>query len=135
MAVDHVAGDLLVLSKRDRPARRYRVPLAASGGAAVVAEWIATLPPGVVDGEVTGLYLSSDGRTLAVLGYRGLYLWRREDGMTWRTALAAAPRAVAVPRLRKAEAMAFSRDHDAIFVGSERRPAPRLRIALAPPPG
>jgi hypothetical protein len=129
MAVDHRDRQLLVLSKRDRPARLYGVPLVRSDEPAT-ATVLGELPVGVLDGDATGLDLSKDGRQLAVLTYRGLYLWTREPGTSWTDALRDAPRSLALPRLRKAEAMAFDHSGRSIFVGSEKRPAPLVRIVL-----
>ena len=129
IAVDHRRGDLLLLSKRDTPARLYRVPLSAREVATpATAEFLAALPVDAIDGEVTGLDLSKDGRLLAVLSYRGLYLWRRDGDADWAEVLAQPPQALPLPALRKAEAMAFGGRSDALFVGSERLPAPLLRI-------
>jgi hypothetical protein len=131
IAVDHLHDDLLVISKRDRHPRLYRVPLAARHARAVaIAEPVAELSPDWLEGEVTGLDLSKDGTQLAVLTYRGLYLWTREPGQDWSTVVADPPRALPMPKLRKAEAMAFSADHSTLYVGSEKRPAPLVRIPL-----
>lgn len=131
IAVDHCHGELLILTKRDRPPRLYRVPLrAADSSEPVVAEFLATLPDEGVQGSVTGLDVSKDGRLLAVLTYRGLYVWEREAHADWRDVLQTAPRRLPLPAMRKAEAMAFDHAADAIFVGSEKRPTPFLRIPL-----
>lgn len=131
IAVDHASGDLLVISKREARPRLYRVPLSARHTTAVaMAEPVAEIPNGIVDGEVTGLDLSKDGRQLAVLTYRGLYIWTREDGQSWSEVLESVPRELAFPAMRKAEAMAFAADHSTIYVGSERLPAPLSQIPL-----
>src|SRR5690606_7830200 len=81
ITVDAQAGDLLVLSKRDRPARLYRVPLSARHGDGIVqAEYLASLPEEAIAGAVTSLDLSEDGRDLLVLSYGGLYRWHRLPG-------------------------------------------------------
>lgn len=131
IAVDHARGELLVLSKREASPRLYRVPLAARGQAgAATAEFIAALPARSLNGEVTGLDLSKDGRRLAVLSYRGLYVWSRHEDEPWSAVLGRMPQILPLPRLRKAEAMAFSADGESILVGSERLPAPLLSIPL-----
>jgi hypothetical protein len=129
IAVDHRDRQLLVLSKRDRPARLYGVPLDGAPQP-TTAHLIAELPAGVVDGDATGLDVSRDGRQLAVLSYRGLYLWTREPGVSWGEALLGAPRELTLPRLRKAEALTFDHASRAIFVGSEKRPSPLVRVLL-----
>lgn len=124
IAVDQARGDLLVLSKRDRPARLYRVPLAAAGIAPATAEYLGSPRPGAVDGAVTGLDLSDDGRELAVLTYSGLYLWRRADGEHWSQVLQREPVALPRPEMRKAEAVALAPLSGSVLVGSEKRPTP-----------
>jgi uncharacterized protein YjiK len=129
IAVDHREQQLLVLSKRDRPARLYSVPL-APGDRSRVASLVGELPADVVDGEVTAIDVSRNGRQLAVLSYRGLYLWTRDPGADWRDVLREAPREVPLPAMRKAEAMAFDHATTSIFVGSEKRPTALLRLLL-----
>lgn len=134
IAVDPQDDALLVISKREAAPRLYRVPLPgdATGvpGAALTAEPVATLAEGVFDGEVTGLDISPDGRRMAVLSYRGLYLWERAPGQAWSEVLATAPRTLPMPRLRKAEAMSFDAEGLRILVGSERHPAPLVSIPV-----
>jgi hypothetical protein len=125
MAVDQSRADLLVLSKRDQPARLYRVPLSAhEHGDTVTAEYLGSPKPGAIEGAVTGLDLSEDGRDLAVLTYRGLYLWQRDGDESWAQVLQRAPRSLPVPAMRKAEAMALHPTPGSILVGSEHRPTP-----------
>lgn len=132
IAVDHADDSLLVLTKREARPGLYRVPLsgAASDSRVREAQLLARVPAGILDGEATGLDLSKDGRWLAVMSYRGLYLWQREPGVAWSSVLALPPLEIPLPELRKAEAMAFSHDSRAILVGSEQLPAPLLTIAL-----
>jgi len=124
IAVDQARGDLLVLSKRDRPARLYRVPLAAAGGAPATAEYLGSPRRDAIEGAVTGLDLSEDGRELAVLTYSGLYLWRRADGEHWSQVLQRDPAVLPRPAMRKAEAMALAPTTGTVLVGSEKRPTP-----------
>ena len=125
MAVDPGTGDLLVLSKRDKPPRLYRVPLSASAGDAIAtAEYVGSPAAGTIRGAVTGLDIGDDGRDLVVLSYDGLYVWHRGDGEAWAEVLARAPHAVTRPAMAKAEAMALGHDGSRILVGSEKVPTP-----------
>ena len=133
IAVDTVAGDLLVLSKRDDPVRLYRVPLSARDtDEVVVAEYLGSPAPGAIAGRATGLDLDASGHDLMVLSYEGLYLWQRAPGETWSTVLARAPQAVPMPHLHKAEAMALSATPGRVLVGGERLPAPLWSSDYAP---
>lgn len=131
IAVDQARGTLLLLSKRDRPQRLYQVPLPSEPrDLRTAARLVAELPAHTLDAEATGLDLSRDGRRLAILTYRSLYLWSRHDGESWRDALTRAPAVLPFPQLRKAEAMAFAHDEQHVLVGSEKRPAYLMHIPL-----
>lgn len=133
IAVDQQRGELLVLSKRDQPARLYRVPLAAHGEDVVEAEYVGSPQPGAIEGAVTGLDLSEDGRHLAVLTYSGLYLWRRNGDEAWSQVLQRAPQVLPRPAMRKAEAMALHPTPGSILVGSEKRPTPLWHAPYSEP--
>ncbi len=125
IAVDQDRGDLLVLSKRDQPARLYRVPLAGrTDPTPATAEYLGSPRHGAMEGAVTGLDLSEDGRELAVLTYSGLYLWRRDADEAWAQVLQRDPAVLPRPAMRKAEAMALSPTPGTVLVGSEKRPTP-----------
>jgi len=129
ITMDASTGDLLVLSKRDVPQRLYRLPMAqARAGGLATAELVATLPP--LSAQATGLDITKDGSTMAVLTYKGLYLWQRDQGQDWASALATGKRRIPLPALSKAEAMAFGADPGVVYVGSERLPAPLLAIGI-----
>lgn len=133
ITVDAQAGDLLVLSKRDRPARLYRVPLSARHGDGIVqAEYLASLPEGAIAGAVTDLDLSEDGRNLLVLSYGGLYRWQRMPGEAWPEVLARAPESLPRPAMRKAEALTLTATPGQVLIGAEQWPAPlwSTRFAL-----
>ena len=133
IAVDAVAGDLLVLSKRDEPVRLYRVPLSARlSDDVVVAEFLGSPPPGAIEGEATGLDLDVAGHDLVVLSYGGLYVWQRQPGEDWGAVLARTPQSVPMPHLRKAEAMALSATPGRVLVGAERLPTPLWSSDYAP---
>lgn len=131
IAVDHLAGDVLVVTKRDVPARLYRVPLAARHSPGVaVAEFVGSVVPGSVPAEVTGLDLSKDGRRLLALTYRQLHMWERDPGEPWSEVLAQSPRSWDLPGLSKAEAMAFDARDERVLIGSERLPTPFVELTL-----
>jgi hypothetical protein len=133
ITVDAQAGDLLVLSKRDRPARLYRVPLSARHGDGIVqAEYLASLPEEAIAGAVTSLDLSEDGRDLLVLSYGGLYRWHRLPGETWPEVLARAPEALPRPAMRKAEALTLTGTPGEVLIGAEQWPAPLWSSRFAP---
>jgi hypothetical protein len=57
-----------------------------------------------------------------------IFLYRRPNGQSWETALADFPKVLELPSLKQAESICFSADGRHLFVTSEKRPAPLLRI-------
>jgi hypothetical protein len=147
VAVDAVAREVLLLSKKRVPAQLFRIPLAAAAdpGTVAVAEQIASIAnvpqPSAAElardpgywryrGQISALDVAPDGLRMVVLSYRDAYLYARRPGEAWRDALARAPRALGLPSLPQAEAIAFDRSGQAIWVTTERLPAPLLHIDL-----
>ncbi|MCE2945271.1 MAG: hypothetical protein ACK5VV_12115 [Lysobacteraceae bacterium] len=142
VAVDAARGDVLLVSKKRVPAELLRLPLRPAEGSPQVAERIGLL--GGIDqptaddlarnpvygryrSQVTAADLSPDGRTLAVLNYRALYLYTRERDATWATALRQ-PERLDFTWMPQAEAIAFSLDGHELRVAGEQTPSPMLRF-------
>jgi hypothetical protein len=146
MAYDPHSGMLLFLSKRDQPPRLYGVPLAdalssESLTAAFLAEVPGLRPPtrrdilsspkrGLWVSQPTAMDISPDGRLAAVLTYRSLYLFQREEGESWSEAFQRQPEEFIGPPGLHDEAVAFSPDQAYIYVTTEHRPAPLYRMDL-----
>lgn len=145
VTVDVAHGEVLVMSKRRVPAQLFVVPLRppADTPEPIVARQIAlaqhipqpsaeelAMDPqvGRFLGQVTALALAPDGSELAVLTYRDAYVYARHAGESWQATLAREPRALGLPRLPQAEGLAYTRDGSAMYVTSERLPAPLVRI-------
>lgn len=138
VAVDASAGQVLLVSKKRHPAELFAVPLRPRGGR-VVARRLGTLA-GIpradagerkadpararLRGQVTAADLSPDGRTLAVLTYDDLVLYRRHAGEAWAGAVARTPRIHPLPLIPQAEALAWSRGGGGLFATGEFSPAP-----------
>jgi len=144
-AWDADGGRILLLSKRDVPPRLYGVPLErALAEDDLEAEYLGELrglrPPTPVDrlgskrgawvSQPTAMDISPDGRTAAVLTYRSLYLYTRAEGQGWPEAFRGEPREFIGPPGTHDEAVAFSLDGKAVYVTTERRPAPVYRLDL-----
>ncbi len=141
VAVDAAAGEILLVSKRDAPPRIYTLPLRPRGSK-LVARKIGTVPtippPNLLEQKFdpygpqpTSMSIAPDGSALALLTYKAAYLYRRNSGENWVDALARDPERLPIPRLPQAEGIAFSRDGRSIFVISEGKPAPLIRLDLA----
>lgn len=151
-AVDPVAGEVLLVSKKRVPAELFRVPLAPrDDGAPHVGELVGTLPhieqPDARDLELNPVYgryraqvtaadLSPNGRVLAVLNYRSVHFYIRDGGGDWGPALSpdARHQHLLMPWLPQAEGLAFGADGREMVIGSEQLPSPFLRYRLIPSP-
>lgn len=145
VAVDAAAREILVLTKRDVPARLYALPLRPDTDERINARLLVdvdSLPqPSRQDidrapatdnwyWQPTGMDLSPDGRRLVVLTYGGIYLYERAAGSGWAEALRQAPRVISATGNREAESVTFDRTGSAIYITLEQRHAPLYRLEL-----
>ena len=146
LAWDSASDSLLLLSKRDRPPRLYRVPRdLALWKHELQAEFLGEVPGfrppdrsdllrhplrGAWVSQPTGMDIRKDGKLAAVLTYRSLYLFPRADNETWVEAFQHAPIEVIGPPGTHDEAVAFSEGGRSVLVTTERRPAPVFRLDL-----
>lgn len=149
VAVDPRDGMVYLISKKRVPPELWRLPLHGDGSdAPAVPELLGTLAgvtqPTAEDlertpvfgryrSQITAMDISPDGRLMAVLNYRTAYLYPRAESEDWAAALARTPIEAPYPWLAQAEAIAFSLDGDALWIGTERLPAPLLRLPLKAP--
>lgn len=139
LAVDAARGEVLLVSKRRHPAQLYAVPLRPRGGGRQVARRlgpVAGIPqPTAAErrarhsrarfkGFVTAADLSPDGRTLALMTYHDLLLYRRRGDETWAQAVARAPEIRELPWIPLAEALAWTRGGRGLLATGEFEPAP-----------
>lgn len=152
VAVDPVDGVVLLLSKRDFPPRLYALPLptdASPPPAMSTARYLGkveTIPEPTLDALAQPLYLgilsslptamdvSRDGRFAVVTTYGDAYLYRRQPGQPWIAAFAQTPLRIPLPHLRQTEAGAIAADGRSLFVSSEKRPTPLVRVPLPAAP-
>jgi hypothetical protein len=147
VAVDPLAGEVLLASKKRVPPELFRLPLRSEADDELVAEPIAHLlhviqPTdedlqrnpvyGRYRSQITAIDLSPDGRNLAVLNYLQAYIYRRNGDEPWRNALRRQPLDLPFPWLAQAEAIAFDVDGRSVWIGTERLPAPLLRLPVPP---
>lgn len=144
MAYDPVGDQILLLSKRDKPPRLYAVDLeTALTQETAELEFLGTTsllrPPTPRDrhhwggrtdwiSQPTGFDISADGTEAVIITYRSLYRYRRELDEDWMTAMQRKPEEIVGPPAVQNEAIAFSIDGKAIYVTTEKRPAPVHRI-------
>jgi hypothetical protein len=144
VAVDARAGQVLLISKKRVPPELFRIELRPAGDAVQVAQRIGSLAGieqptpedlrrnpvyGRYRSQITAADISADGQLLAVLNYRTAYLWSRNPA-GWDVTVRAPPRILDFPWVPQAEALGFDRDGLSLWIGSERLPAPLLRLPL-----
>lgn len=135
VAVDAAAGKIILISKRTNPPEVYQLPLDPRADGILTAERIGTTdvrpPPGGLPhpfgSQPTDLAISPDHSLAAVLTYVTVFLFARDPGETWAEAFARKPVALDRHRLVQAEAIAFSRDGNSLFVVSEGVGSPIVR--------
>lgn len=150
LAVDQAGGAIILVSKREPRPHIYRVPLpqqAPGPGTAVVASKLGEIgnipPPTLADviedpvyghdrAWVTALDIARSGRFAVLVTYKDAYLYRHAPGQDWGEAFQAAPLVIDLPQLRQTEAGAIGADERELYVSSETRPAPLLRVPLPP---
>ena len=147
VAVDAETNSVLLVAKKRVPAQVFRVSLAKPrrGEPLRVAEQIASIAympqPSAEDlardprfgryrGQITAMDIDANSRRVALLTYTDGYLFERRAGDTWQDVFGRAPRPLHLPPLPQGEAITFDRGGDALWVTSERVPAPLLRISL-----
>lgn len=139
LAVDPLNGDILILSKRERPPVIYRVPMPdklPAPGAIFTAEKLGPvlhLPvPTAVDladdpifgllrDWPTALDIAPDGLSAIVTTYKDAHRYRRTADESWATAFARVPQRIKLPQWKQTEAGAFTADGQRFCAGSEQR--------------
>jgi len=146
MAVDTAAGEIYLLSKRDRPPVLYRLPLPTeSPGTTQLAQrlgTVTTLPPvsaqDLKDEPIsayframpTAMDFAPDLRSVVVITPKDAHRFRRGARQSWLDALNGPPTLIDLPQLEQTEAGTFSADGKHLYVTSEKRPAPLVKLPL-----
>ena len=142
VTVDPVGRRILLVSKKRQPPELFELPLAPAHGVqtARLIGHLAGVPVSSpeerkqnvrqarIRHQVTAADLSPDGRTLAVMTYQELLLYRREPGEGWARTVSRPPRVRELPWLPQAEALGWSPDGRSLYATGEFIPAPMYRI-------
>jgi hypothetical protein len=150
VAVDVAEGMVYLLTKRERPAGLYRLPLLPDPArpppkAARVADVIhipqpdalramLNLPTGRWSGQPVAMDFAPDGSAAAVLTYVSVLIFPRLSGESWADALSREPAHRLPFLLPQAEAVCFSADGRSLFVSTEGQHGPLLRYNFADSP-
>jgi len=128
VAVDSSQRKILLLSKRKLPVVLYELPLELSSKESTMIARRKTAVSGIM--SPTSMDISPQGHTAAVLTYNHAYVFVRHTGEDWSTAFSRTPHPLDFPALFQQEAICFNKDGGSIYISSEGRSAPLLRIDL-----
>lgn len=139
LAVDPLSGDILVLSKRERPPRIYRVAMPVKRpepGVVLTLESpgpVLHLPQptavdladdpkyGLLRDWPTALDIAPDGSSAVVTTYKDAYRYARRPGEPWSATFARQPERIDLPQWKQTEAGGYTADGHRFCAGSEQR--------------
>jgi len=126
VAVDVVAGKILLLSKRTTPPEVFELPLKSAAPGVQTARHIGktavespAVPAAAFGNQPTALDISPDRSMAAVVTYYGAFLFPRKTDESWAEAFAKKPVPLGPHRLPQAESITFSKDGGTLYIISE----------------
>jgi len=144
MAYDPASDMILFLTKRNKIPRIYGLPVeTALSRKKAELEFLGNIPtftqPTATElltsgkkafwlSQPTGFDISPDGKQAAIITYRALYLFSREDGETWTEAFQKKPVEISGPPGVYDEAVTFGEDGVSVYVTTERVPTPLYKL-------
>jgi hypothetical protein len=148
VAVDMHRREILLLTKRTDPPVLYSLPLTFMQSDTVqtarpVARVGGIPKPTTEDlredplfgrfrSQPTAMDISLDGKIIAVLTYKQVFLFDRRSNESWPQVFGRTPVPLVIPRMRQAEALCFSTDGGSLLMTSEKLPAPLYRLDIRP---
>jgi hypothetical protein len=128
VAVDAVRQRVFLLSKHRLKPVLYELKLQPTDQDAIAVAHRLTAVPHI--NWPTAMDLTPDSLSAVVLTYNSGYLFRRRQNEDWASAFQRRPQRLRFNRLSQQEAASFGFYGKSVFVTSERRPAPLVRIDL-----
>ena len=148
VAVDPDGKHVLLLSKREVPVSLYQLSLEPAAQMGIQTAWkvadVAQIPrPAPADikmdrrygrygSQVTAMDIAADGSFAMVLTYKNAYRFPRRPGERWEAVFRKKPEIIPLPSLRQAEALCRAPAGDSMYVTSEQRPNPLVRLEPGP---
>ena len=145
VAVNMTDQQVMLLSKRNHPPVLYQLPLVNhSNKGKQIAKRVmplSNLPPAnptditnlkhmAFNGQPTAMDISQDGKSAIVLTYVRAYYFYNPQANNSRDVFQTKPHIIDLPYLEQAEAISFGSNNQTVFITSEGRPAPLLRLNL-----
>jgi len=128
VAVDSASRTIYLVSKRGhRTVYRLALPTRAVSRK-LVAKTVAELDIAAA----VAMDISADGRRAVILTYGPAYEYCRGPGETWAMAFRRPGRKLSMPGRRQGESICYGRDDRTLYLTSEKRPTPLLRVPAAP---
>jgi len=142
--------EILILTKRDVPAVMYSVPLHPSSDGLLTATRIGeidsipqptaydlerALPDKNWHWQPNAINFSAAGDAAVILTYKAVYYFPRRDQQNWFETLQSVPLRFDLGEYREAESVVFDHAGEQIYVTTEKRNAPLLRLQLQQNPG
>jgi len=137
VAVDAAAEKIYLISKRTRPPVLYELPLRPSKHPiARRITSVSTKTPGIplpysLSDQPTGMDISKDNQSAAVVTYRGVLLFRKSPDESWAKAFTKKPEFLGAHALAQAESVTFSKNSKNIFTVSENVGSPIIHYAAS----
>ena len=146
LAVDPRDGFIYLISKRDHPARLYRIAIEQAFTSEVdelefvgevnsipahsKADIAADPERGQWSDQATAMDISADGSLIALQTYKMAMVFKRKSEQTVLDALNGKATTLDTQSLTQEEAIAFSLDGKYLLITTEKLPAPLLRVDL-----
>jgi len=132
VAVDSGNKKILIVSKRTLPPVLYELPLDMSRKkVTLTARRLTSLSNLVLP---TAMDISPQNDMAVVLTYKHAYLYMRLADEGWANAFSRSPHLLKFKALEQQEAVCFSRDARALYLSSEGRYAPLIRLNMGTAP-
>lgn len=148
LAVDTSNETIILLSKRDDPARLYELPLRAPAvNLPVTLSYLGEVtslpaptaedlsqPFGEFRHQVTALDIfptvENGLHDILVVTYKDAYRFQRATGQSWLQALNGSPQTIDIPQMAQTESGGFTQHRLVGYVGSEQAPYPLHRFEI-----
>ena len=146
MAYDAGSDQILFMTKRDKPPRLYALPLQdALNQDSVELKFLAEVPtftPATAGEKLrsgkkaewlsqpTGMDISEDGLLAAIITYRSMYLFSREEGESWAQAFQKKPIEKYGPPGVYEEAITIDESGNRVVITTEKIPTPVYQYDL-----
>jgi hypothetical protein len=122
---DEISKSMVMVSKREKNARVYSALLPATNNDTMNVQFVCELPfgsEGFQSSGVTGGDISNDGREILIRNYGKVYYFLRDEGVSLKDALSAAPIITPYIPEPQGEGVCVGANSEGFYTVSERSP-------------